>query len=564
MNWLQQTFQKYPELAIFLTLAAGFYIGKVKLGKFSLGSVTGVLLIGLLVGQMNIAISPNVKAVFFLMFLFAIGYSVGPQFFQALKKDGLPQMIFAAAMCVVSLLTVWLLALLMKYNAGQAAGLLAGSQTTSAVLGVASGGIGELKISDTEKQALLDAMPVCYAVTYIFGTAGSAWLLSSIGPKLLGGLDRVREQCKALEKQMGGSASENPTSRSAYITTIFRAYRLTANSIAIGKTVKELEDQMLAEKRRLFVERIRNAKGTSDATPATVLQEGDDIVMSGRGNMVLDAGIFGTEIADSELLDFPVEIVSIYITNKKVSGMTLRQLIKEEYTHGVLLRDITREGIKLPLLADLAVNKGDVFRVLGLKKNVDEAAANLGYAIVPTEKTDMVFLGLGIALGGLLGTLTLYVGGVPLSIGTAGGALLAGLVFGWLRSKHPIFGNIPEPALWVFNNVGLSTFIAVVGITSGPGFVVGLKELGPILFVVGIVATAVPLFAGVLMGRYIFKFHPALTLGCTAGGRATTASLAAIQDSVQSKLPALGYTVTYAVGIMLLTIWGIVIVLLMT
>ncbi|HEY4323600.1 MAG TPA: aspartate-alanine antiporter [Mucilaginibacter sp.] len=564
MDWLQQTFQKYPELAIFLALAVGFFIGKIKLGKFSLGSVTGVLLIGLVVGQMDIAISPNVKSVFFLMFLFAIGYSVGPQFFQALKKDGIPQMIYAAIMCVVSLMTVWLLALLMKYNAGQAAGLLAGSQTTSAVLGVASGGIGQLQISDAEKQALLDAMPVCFAVTYIFGTAGSAWLLSSIGPKLLGGLDRVREQCKELEKQMGGNASENPTSRSAYITTIFRAYKLSANSIAAGKTVKELEDEMLADKRRVFVERIRNAKGISDATAATVLQEGDEIVISGRGNMVLNAGTFGTEIADSELLDFPVETVSIYITNKKVSGMTLSQLIKEDYTHGVLLQNITREGIKLPLLANLTINKGDVFQVLGLKKNVDQAAANLGYVIVSTEKTDMVFLGLGIVLGGLLGTLTIYAGGVPISIGTSGGTLFAGLVFGWLRSKNPMFGNIPEPALWVFNNVGLNTFIAVVGITSGPSFVVGIKEVGPILFVVGIAATCIPLLVGILMGRYVFKFHPALTLGCAAGARATTAALAAIQDSVQSKLPALGYTVTYAVGSILLTIWGIVIVLLMT
>jgi putative transport protein len=163
-----------------------------------------------------------------------------------------------------------------------------------------------------------------------------------------------------------------------------------------------------------------------------------------------------------------------------------------------------------------------------------------------------------------LGTLTLYIGRVPLSLGTSGGALFAGLVFGWLRSKHPMFGNIPEPALWVFNNVGLNAFTAVVGITSGPSFVVGLKEVGPILFVVGIVATTIPLLVGVLMGRYIFKFHPALTLGCTAGARTTTAALTAIQDSVQSKLPALGYTVPYAVGTILLTIWGMVIILLLT
>ena len=563
MNWFQHVFQKYPELAIFLTLAAGFFVGKLKLGKFSLGAVTGVLLMGVLVGQMHITISSDVKSIFFLMFLFAVGYSVGPQFFHALKKDGIPQMVFSALMGIACLLTVWLLSLLMHYNAGEAAGLLAGSQTVSAVLGVASDSIAELKISEAEKQVLIDSMPVCYAVSYIFGTAGSAWLLSSIGPRLLGGLEQVREQCRQLEKNLGGEVSEDPSSRSAYITTTFRAYKLSGNSIAIGKTVKALEDQMLGQKRRVFVERIRTTTGISEAAPDVVLRENDVIVISGRRDMVLDTGTFGTEIVDGELLDFPVETVSIYITKKEVSGKTLLELIKEQYTHGVLVQRITRGGIKMPMFAEFVVNKGDVFDVLGLKKNVTTAASHLGYVMVPTEKTDVVFVALGIVLGGLVGSLTLNVGGAPLSLSTSGGALIAGLIFGWLRSKNPVFGSFPEPAIWVFNNIGLNTFIAVIGISSGPSFVKGLEEVGPILFVVGVVATTIPIVTGILMGRYLFKFHPALTLGCAAGARTTTAALAAIEDVLQSKLPALGYTVTYAVGNTLLIIWGIVIVLLM-
>ena len=140
---------------------------------------------------------------------------------------------------------------------------------------------------------------------------------------------------------------------------------------------------------------------------------------------------------------------------------------------------------------------------------------------------------------------------------------VAGLLFGWLRSKHPTFGGIPEPSLWVLNNVGLNMFIAVVGIAAGPSFIAGFKEVGVSLFIVGALATAIPLVSGLLMAKYLFKFHPALSLGCTAGARTTTAALGAIQDAVESDTPALGYTVTYAVGNTLLIIWGVVIVLLM-
>jgi putative transport protein len=175
----------------------------------------------------------------------------------------------------------------------------------------------------------------------------------------------------------------------------------------------------------------------------------------------------------------------------------------------------------------------------------------------------MVFVGLGIALGGLIGSLTVRVGGIPLGLSTSGGALIAGLVFGWLRSVKRTFGRVPAPALWILNNVGLTTFIAVVGITAGPSFVAGLKQAGVSLFLAGIVATSIPLIVGVLMGKYLFKFHPAITLGAAAGARTTTAALGMIEDVAQSKVPALGYTVTYAVGCILLTIWGLVIVLLM-
>ncbi|MBO9632417.1 MAG: hypothetical protein J7578_04820, partial [Chitinophagaceae bacterium] len=233
------------------------------------------------------------------------------------------------------------------------------------------------------------------------------------------------------------------------------------------------------------------------------------------------------------------------------------------YMHGIFIRSIKRADIPVPVLPDTLIDRGDVLELVGAKKAVDKASIHIGYADRPTNKTDMMFVGLGIVIGGLIGVLTIHIGGVPLSLSTSGGALIAGLFFGWLRSQHPTFGRIPEPALWVMNNVGLNMFIAVVGITTGPSFVDGFKQVGISLFLVGAISTLGPLLVGVLLGRYMFKFHPALTLGCTAGARTTTAALGAIQDALDSKTPALGYTVTYAVGNTLLIIWGVVIVLLM-
>ncbi|SEW26501.1 aspartate-alanine antiporter [Chitinophaga arvensicola] len=567
MNWLHHTFQEYPELAIFLTLAAGFFIGSIRVGKFSLGSVTGVLLMGVIVGQMDIQVSANVKSVFFLMFLFAVGYSVGPQFFRGLKKDGLPQVLFAALMCVVCLIAPWLLSVAVGYNVGQAAGLIAGSQTISAVMGVAADTINQVNLSAEQKQVMINAMPVCYAVTYIFGTAGSAWLLSSIAPMMMGGIDKVRAACKELEKTMGaGDPTQDPGMRSAFIPVTFRAYAIDASSIAAGKSVQQLELELGQRDHRLFVERIRQQdKKIVDPTPEYIINPGDEIVLSGRREFILgEEHSIGTEIVDVELLNFPVENVQVFVMNKGVVGKTVKELRAMDYMHGIPVQSIRRAGIAMPVYPEAVLESGDHVELVGYKKDMDKAAKAIGYADIPTEKTDMIYVGLGIVLGGLVGAMSIRIGGVPLSLSTSGGALIAGLIFGWLRGQHPAFGKIPEPALWVMNNVGLNTFIAVVGITAGPSFVAGFKEVGWGLFLVGIAATSIPLLVGVLMAKYIFKFHPALVLGCTAGARTTTAALSAIQEEVQSNLPALGYTITYAVGNTLLIIWGVVIVLLMT
>jgi len=558
MDWLITSFRHYPELAIFLTLGLGYWVGNLKLGKFSLGSVTGVLLAGVLVGQMQITISPHVKSVFFIMFLFAVGYGVGPQFFRGLKSDGVPQAIFAVLQCLISLVAAFVVAKLLGFDTGAAAGLLSGSQTISAVLGVATDAINRLEIPPDQKTALLNHMPVAYAVTYIFGTAGSAWLLASIGPKLLR-VD-IAAACKELEAQLG-AGEEEPGVITAARRFDVRAYRVT-NERLDGKTVAEVEEYV--KETRTTIERIRHGGRVTDADPATVIHQGDVIAVVGRREVLVESGLgIGPEVQDFELMDFPGQVMDVVITNKAVAGQTLQQIGQSEIGRGVYLRSLTRGGLEMPFTLGTTVDRGDALQIVGSKRNVERAAAELGYADRPTNATDMVVVGIGIVLGGLVGAVTIRVGGIPLSLSTSGGALLAGLVFGWLRSVNRTFGRVPAPALWVLNNVGLTTFIAVVGITSGPSFVAGLKAAGLSLLLAGIVTTSVPLIAGVLMGKYLFKFHPGIILGVAAGARTTTAALGMIEDVAKSKVPALGYTVPYAVGAILLTIWGLVIVLLM-
>jgi putative transport protein len=508
MTWLFDTLRSYPEIAIFLALAVGFYVGGLKFGKFRLGNVTGVLLAGVLIGQLNISISPNVKSVFFLMFLFAVGYGVGPQFFRGLKSDGLPQVFFAVILCVACLLSAFIAAKVAGYSIGQTAGLLSGACTISAVLGVASDTIGQIGLSSDQQKAMVDAMPVAYAVTYLYGTAGSAWFLASIGPKLLG-VDLARE-CADYEAKMGGSASEGDQ-MSAYRRLTTRAYHVGAHSKLVGKTVAEFEAQFTVP--RVFIVRLRQASKIVEANPQMVIQAGDVLGLAGPRELLLKIETtLGPEVDDRELFDVPVQILDVVITNKKFAGRTLLEIRQSEAAQevrGVFLRKLIRAGQEMPFNAGTKVDRGDVVQIVGPVQEVEQVAKKLGYADRATEKTDVVFMGLGIVIGALIGVVTIHFGKVPISLSTSGGALFAGLVCGYLRAVNPTFGRIPAPALWVFNNIGLTAFIAVVGISCGPGFVSGLKAAGLSLFLWGVFVTTVPFIVGIFTGKYVFKMHPA-------------------------------------------------------
>ena len=497
------------------------------------------------------------------MFLFAVGYGVGPQFFRGLKSDGLPQVIFACVLCVAVLLSTYVAASLAGYHAGLAAGLLSGAATSSGVLGVATDTINGLGLPPDRAKAWTDAMPIAYAVTYLFGTAGSAWFLAFIGPRLLG-VDLV-EECKDYERRLGGlKAQEGGLGTDAKVA--FRAYKIASDSKFVGQRFSDLEENLGEPGVPAFVDAVRRGGHIVTADPDWPIRDGDVLaIVAAREALLRREADLGAEVDDRELLASPLEIVDVVITNKTVAGKTLRQ-IAAAHDHqgpGVFLRKLIRQGQEMPFTPGTTVDRGDVLQVMGAKRDVERAVEVLGYADRSAGKTGVVFMGLGVVAGVVVGAFSILIGGVPLSLSTSGGALVAGLVGGYLRTVNRTFGRIPEPTLWAFNNMGLTIFIAVVGISTGPGFLKGLKEAGIGLFLWGMFVTVMPFIVGIFAGKYVFKFHPGVLLGACAGARTTTAALGAIQDVAQSNVPALGYTITYAVGNMLLIVWGVVIVLML-
>jgi putative transport protein len=318
-----------------------------------------------------------------------------------------------------------------------------------------------------------------------------------------------------------------------------------------------------------------------------VLREGDVVAVAGarealvniigeRAKMVAVSGSRETlasvasgvaiEVDDPELLSVPVEGVDVYVTNKEVDGKTLAELAQLPAARGAFLRKITRGAVatSIPILPNTKIFRGDILTVVGRTQDTNNVVKVLGVPDRATDVADVAFIGAGIAVGALVGALVWKVAGVPLTLSTAGGALISGLICGWLRSVYPKFGRIPTSTVWFMNSVGLNIFIAIVGISAGPGFVNGLRTQGIGLFLWGALATSVPLIIGMFIGKYLFRFHDALLFGILSGSRTTTASLGLVCDRAQSQVPALGYTVTYAVGNTFLTIWGMVVIMLLS
>ncbi len=568
IDWFVNILHKYPESAVFLAVGIGFIVGKIKIGFFSLGTVASALIAGLLIGQLGIDVPGPMKSAFFLLFLFTTGYSVGPQFFRSVASHGVKQVLFALLICTACFASVFIMAKIAGYNVGQAGGMFAGSQTISGALGIVPETINSNPlISEELKKELIAAVPVCYSITYIFGAAGSAFILSIIGPRILGGIKKVRQEVKEIESSMGDHhvTDNSPAIFSALRPVTFRAYHVKSDWFtAEGRTVEEVETLLMNRHERIFVARLRHNNIISYVTPKTLIYPEDDVVLSGRREYAVNlSDTIGYEIADYDLLNFPAENLPVMINKKTFAKTTIVKLLLEDFMHGVSIKKLTRGGINIKIRPGTELEAGDIIEVAGIPSDVERAAKKLGYIDRPTNITDIIFLCLGIVVGVYFGSLMIRLGKIPVSLGSSGGVLLAGLFLGWLRSKRPTFGTIPESSVWLMRTLGLSMYVAIIGIVAAPSFGSSLQSLGWEILVFGAISTTVPLLVGIFLGKYVFKFKGPITLGCIAGARTSTPSLGAITDQLDSDIPTLGYSLTYAVGVVVNLIGALLIVLLM-
>jgi putative transport protein len=562
MAWLASLFTRYPEMAVYLAIGLGYMIGKLKFRGVGLGVVTGSLLGGIFIGNFfHVPVSEQAKATLFLLFLFAIGYSVGPGFFSNLKGDGWRWAVLGVFVPVMGLLTTYTVASTLKLDPGFSAGLLSGSLTESPAIGTASEAIRGLAVSDDQKLQWIGHIAVADAICYIFGTLGVILVCASLGPKLLG-ID-LRAESRAIEEKLGIKHTKLGVS-SAWQPIVCRAYTIRPNSAVVGKTIGEAEKSLPAT--RLFVERIRRGGEIFRPPQTAVLEAGDTVAVLGRTEALVNLLSSSVEVTDAELLQIPVASYGLYVTSKLVAGKTLREILKEvDEVRGVFLRGISRAGQEIPFGLETIVKRGDTLEVIGSEVAIERIVPLVGKVVRPTDETDFVVLGLAIFLGVLGGAvLTIPVGHLRIVLGTSVGTLLAGVLVGWLQSLRPWFGRVPDAAISFMKSIGLAGFVAMVGLKAGPVFISAVKEHGYILFLGGIVVTLVPLVTGLFFGRYLLKVNPLLLLGGLAGAQTMIAGAAAVQEKSESSAVTLGYSYTVAFGHILLTTWGTVIVALMT
>lgn len=548
----------FPALCLFLSILLGTMIGRVHVKGVGFGNVVGTLIAGMIIGIVARPELPELlRWVFFYLFLFAVGYSVGPQFFGSLKKEAVPQIVLSLVVALTGLVTVVTVAAVFGLDEGLAVGVLSGGMTQSAALGTGLSAIAELPIAAEAKATLAAHAPLGDAITYGFGDLGLILFLTWLGPKMLGA--DLKAEARALEQKLAGG---RPTGQVFSGHVAVRAHEVQSPQVA-GTTLDAVE-RRYAEA-RLSVQRVQRDGVFLTLKPDLILQRGDRVVLAAHRSGLLQAEQeIGPEVHDAELLSIPVTSLAIVVTNRGVIGQTLGELGQGPDARGVYLVSIKRGPELMPREAWTTIERGDILQVSGAPDAVERVARRVGFVERDLSRTDLTILAGAIAAGMLLGLLKIDTGGIALGLGTAGSILVVGLVAGWARSRYPVFGAIPEPAQRLLMDIGLIVFIAVVGLTAGPHAVEAYQASGGAFFagilVAGMIVTIMPLAVGTIVARYVLKMSPLMILGGLAGAQTCTPGLTALRDASGSHVASLAYTVPYAVNNILLTVWGPVVV----
>jgi putative transport protein len=430
--------------------------------------------------------------------------------------------------------------------------------TQSAALGTGLSAIADLPIPDAEKATLAANAPLADAITYGFGDFGLILFLTWLGPKMLGA--DLRAEAKRLEEKLSAGVPEGGPGGRAYYGV--RAYRLENQALA-GATVAELEERFAST--RLSVQRLERGGRRVAVTPAERLEAGERLVVSARRGGFLSAGReMGRELDEPALVSVPMQAANVVVTSRSAIGRTRGELADAVQARGVYVESLKRGTQLMPREGWTRLERGDVLRLIGAPQDVERAGAFVGVVERDLAATDLSFLAAGICVGMLLGLLKVNIGGMALGLGTAGSILVAGLTGGWMRSRYPVFGAIPEAAQRLLIDIGLIVFVAVIGLHAGPHAVEAYQTSGAgyfgRIFVAGMIVTVVPLAVGSLAGRYALGMSPLMLLGGLAGAQTCTPGLTALREASGSNIGSLAYTVPYAIGNIVLTIWGPVVV----
>jgi len=560
MNLLHRLVTAEPLLALFVTIALGYLVGKIKIGSFVLGGIAGTLLVGVIIGQLGVNIDSGIKGVFFALFIYAVGYQGGPQFFHALNRRSLNQLASAFVMCFVGLLCVLTAAWMFGLDRGMAAGLAAGGLTQSAIIGTAGDAIGRLGLSPELMKTMQTNVAVGYAVCYIFGSLGPIIMVSWFLPLIMKW--NVRQEAVKLANLLSGGHGElDPGQFNAAQQISTRIYEIAAGSKAAGLTALAV-DRKLSD---ASVEAIYREGKTLDLTDTTTIQLGDRVAITGAVCVMQTAcSLFGREITAANGLLLVQENREIILTNRALNNREIgeiREHTKVETRHGVFLTAVKRMGLDLPVLDKLQLKRGDELHFTGSPADLNRVQSKIGYKITAAAVTDFIFFGIGMLIGLLLGLIQFKIWGIPISIGSGGGCLLSGLFFGWLRSVHPNFAALPIGASNFLRDFGLAVFVGIVGISAGPQALVAIEQYGLTLFFLGVAVTLIPQVITFFFSYYVLRIqNPIEALACVAGGRSANPAFAALLAKAGNATPVVSFTVTYAVANVFLTLWGPLIV----
>jgi putative transport protein len=508
----------------------GYLIGQINFGKFQLGGVGGSLLAAVVISQAGVQIDNGVKSIMFAVFIYAVGYDSGPQFFNSLNRKTLREIAMAVFLAVSALVTMIVCAKVFGLNKGLAAGPAGGALTQSAIIGTAGDAIARLGLPVDQVKSLQSDVAIAYAVTYVFGSLGAIIVCVNILPKFMG--QGLREASIDAEKTLlGGTAASGPGQVAALPELVGRAFRVTG---ANRRTVAEIE---LGENDMITIERIRRAGKIVEPRPDVMLLADDIVLVVGRREvMVLAAGQIGDEVADTDGISVVMQTRQGVFTKKGMNHTTIaavRTTVDRDLRHGIFIQGIKRADQPLPVLPETQLEHGDVITFYGSPQDTKRAVDAAGYELPYTNKTDFIYMGVGIVLGLLI---VVNVGGIPLTLGSGGGCLLAGLLFGWMRGKHPMYGVMPSAASQLLKDFGLAAFVAVVGLNSGLQAVVTVKQSGMTIFLLGVVVTLLPLLLTMLFGRYVLRYNnAALLAGALSGSRSANPAFGGVLDKSRKR-----------------------------